>query len=111
MPGMRQGSDAAEESSAVKADPPPRADNLCFVCQKPRRVPKGVWARAEAELDAFCSSTCARSWHGCPLPAYERERKESVKKWPTETRQRYRELHRERELELQRERKKRRRAA
>ena len=47
-------------------DPPVRLDGLCHVCLKPRPVPKGVWARDAAEVDPFCSSTWARSFHGQP---------------------------------------------
>jgi hypothetical protein len=53
----------------VTADPPVKADGTCYVCGKPRRVPKGAWARAAAELDSFCSTECCRQWHGVSLRA------------------------------------------
>lgn len=52
----------------MKPDPKPRKDGLCVVCLRPRRVPRGVWAREAAELDSFCSNTCCRAYHNCPLP-------------------------------------------
>lgn len=58
----------------MKPDPPVRADGRCVVCLGPRGVlPKNAISRApaqvklELETDPFCSSTCARDWHGNPL--------------------------------------------
>lgn len=51
----------------MKADPPVRADGRCAQCKRPRTLPKrpqkGV-DPASYERDPFCSSTCARLWHG-----------------------------------------------
>jgi hypothetical protein len=56
-------------------DPPVREDGRCYVCLKPRGViPKTLVKRTAADLakqlanDPFCSSTCARRYHGTTLP-------------------------------------------
>jgi hypothetical protein len=50
-------------------DPAVREDGLCFICLKPRRPERSKkYARAIAERDPFCSSTCARTWHENPIP-------------------------------------------
>jgi hypothetical protein len=61
----------------VKPDPKLRADGRCVVCGGDR-TPKtgmsgisGVLARAvkaSADMDPFCSATCARAWHAIPDP-------------------------------------------
>ncbi len=55
----------------MKTDPPVRRDGLCVQCHGPRKVPKrhhkGIDPAVYA-LDPFCSSPCARFWHGNPLP-------------------------------------------
>jgi hypothetical protein len=51
-------------------DPPMRADGLCAVCLGPRHPERAArYAREIAAMDPFCSSTCARAWHGTSLPA------------------------------------------
>jgi hypothetical protein len=52
----------------VKRDPPIPKDGRCVVCGGERKIPKGIWARAEALIDPFCSGTCAREFHGQQLP-------------------------------------------
>lgn len=51
----------------MKKDPPVRPD--CAACGKPRHPERAHTkaARAEAALDPFCCSPCARAWHGCPI--------------------------------------------
>lgn len=50
-------------------DPPLPSDGSCAVCGNPRRPERSVnYAKGCAEIDAFCSSTCARSFHGTTLP-------------------------------------------
>jgi hypothetical protein len=58
----------SERPRATRPDPPVRPDKLCYVCLGPRPIPKGTWARADAETDAFCSVGCCRAFHGCSLP-------------------------------------------
>lgn len=51
-------------------DPPVREDGLCLVCLGARHPERSArYAKGIAELDAFCSSTCSRAWHGTSLPA------------------------------------------
>jgi hypothetical protein len=46
-------------------DPPVREDGRCANCGKVRRPPTGKYAtKAEFETDPFCSTECARAWHG-----------------------------------------------
>lgn len=53
----------------MNAEPPVRPDGLCAVCLAPRRPERSRrYAGIQAEFDPFCSSTCARHWHGNPLP-------------------------------------------
>lgn len=50
-------------------DPPVRGDGLCAVCLKPRHPERAAkYAREVAEMDPYCSSTCARAWHENPVP-------------------------------------------
>lgn len=59
------------QGCVVIADPPVRADGRCLTCNGPRtahRKSKPLY-RAAAERDPFCSTKCAREWHGCALPA------------------------------------------
>jgi len=53
----------------MRADPPVRKDGRCAQCGKVRKLPKpqkGV-DRALYEIDPFCSSPCARAYHGVAL--------------------------------------------
>lgn len=50
-------------------EPPVRSDGRCAVCAKKRNPERSArYAPGCAEIDAFCSSDCARKWHGNPLP-------------------------------------------
>jgi hypothetical protein len=51
-----------------KPDPPVRRNGGCVTCGGPRLKGKGRYHQAEAALDAFCSTECARAWHGATLP-------------------------------------------
>jgi hypothetical protein len=54
----------------IRPDPPLRPDGRCAVCHKPRRPERSRrYGGAVAELDPFCSVTCARQYHGTMLPA------------------------------------------
>lgn len=44
-----------------KPDPRPKRNGTCAVCGKPRPD------IAVAHHDPFCTSTCARAFHGCSL--------------------------------------------
>jgi hypothetical protein len=51
----------------VIKDPPVRHDGKCSMpgCGKIRKPPTGKYAtRADFEIDPFCSTECARKWHG-----------------------------------------------
>ena len=47
-----------------KADPEMRADNKCAVCRRVRKPPATNYGREDWYRDPFCSSSCARKWHG-----------------------------------------------
>ena len=50
-------------------DPPVRPDGNCVICRKPRKPERSrKYAGATAQLDPFCSNTCARAWYGNPIP-------------------------------------------
>jgi hypothetical protein len=51
----------------VRADPPIRRDGRCSVCAKPRKKPATSYGRDEYARDPFCSTKCARKWHGTTL--------------------------------------------
>lgn len=56
----------------MSADPKVCKDGRCAQCGGPRKMPKpqrGIDASVYA-LDPFCSSLCARAWHGNPLPTH-----------------------------------------
>jgi hypothetical protein len=56
----------------MKKDPRVRKDGKCYVCKKPRRLPKALQKGVPVqmyELDPFCSSVCARVYHANPLPS------------------------------------------
>jgi hypothetical protein len=49
-------------------DPPIPRNGTCAVCGKPRHPERSRgYAQGCAEIDAFCSSTCARKFHGTSL--------------------------------------------
>ena len=48
-----------------RPDPSVRDDGLCWVCKGPRRAKQGRYS--DPSEDPFCSTTCARSYHGVPL--------------------------------------------
>lgn len=57
-----------------KPDPPPRANGRCVVCGGKRgRLPKTGTQRSRQQLarelatDPFCSTICARKWHGTEI--------------------------------------------
>lgn len=65
-------------------DPPVREDGVCALpgCTKPRPVAVLTgkklaelrrYAGHQIEADPFCSSRCARKWHGCALDREEDE--------------------------------------
>jgi hypothetical protein len=56
--------------SELREDPPVRWDGRCAVCFGPR-LPKPLKPvyQGEAERDPFCSTVCARVFHGVQLPA------------------------------------------
>lgn len=58
-------------------DPPCRADGGCAVCGQPRAKAnrKALYADAAAS-DPFCSTACARAWHGCELAVPSNRRRE-----------------------------------
>lgn len=50
-------------------EPAVRKDGHCHVCLKPRRPERSqTYAKGCAQIDAFCSSDCARIYHRNPLP-------------------------------------------
>jgi len=52
-------------------EPRMRKDGTCFVCRKPRTIPKPLQKGVPAwvyERDPFCSATCARRYYGTSLP-------------------------------------------
>jgi hypothetical protein len=50
-----------------KKDPPIRADGRCAVCSKPRNPERSRrYGGPAAETDPFCSTECARGYHGTP---------------------------------------------
>lgn len=66
------------------ADPPVRKDGVCArpgcTTKRPVAVLTGKklaelrrYAGQQIEQDPFCSSRCARKWHGCPLDREEDE--------------------------------------
>ena len=49
-------------------DPQVRKDGKCVLCKTPREPNRSSkYGRAEAEIDPFCSTACARKWYGVPL--------------------------------------------
>jgi hypothetical protein len=51
-------------------DPRVRKDGLCAHCRKPREMPRthhGSINAAVYLLDPFCSTSCARAYHGVKL--------------------------------------------
>jgi hypothetical protein len=63
------------------ADPPVRPDGRCHTCRGPLgQIPKTLVNRTARDLaeqlagDPFCSSTCARSFHGTSLPPVDHAR-------------------------------------
>jgi hypothetical protein len=63
----------------VRPDPPVRKDGRCSQCGQPRHPQRSrKYGQAAAELDPFCSSSCAKAWHGVPdrsAPALPNSRK------------------------------------
>jgi hypothetical protein len=50
-------------------EPPVRDDGRCCMCNRMRRPEQSrTYAGGCAEMDPFCSSTCARRFHGTSLP-------------------------------------------
>lgn len=61
---------AVADIRGVKTDPAVRADGRCALssCGKLRRPERAErYAREFALRDPFCSSDCARRWHGIPV--------------------------------------------
>lgn len=56
----------------VRADPPVRRSGNCAQCGKPRNPRWNKYSGEEAIRDPFCSTGCARTWHGVELPAKPR---------------------------------------
>lgn len=58
-----------------RADPLVRSDGLCAICLKPRKVTEQArkYAGPQLDLDPYCSSACARRWHGCELASVSTE--------------------------------------
>jgi hypothetical protein len=61
----------------MKPDPPVRKDQRCTVCKGVRGLtPKTITQRKKSELtielanDPFCSTKCARVWHGTGLKTF-----------------------------------------
>lgn len=53
----------------MRPDPERREDGLCFVCLEPIETkPLKAVYQSQRDRDPFCSSICARAWHGAPLP-------------------------------------------
>lgn len=53
----------------MRKDPKVRKDKMCAQCRKPRK--HAVWSKYagdQAVTDPFCSSACARAFHGTSLP-------------------------------------------
>ncbi len=49
-------------------DPPIPPDGSCAICAKPRNTERSAkYAKGCAEIDAFCSTQCARYYHGTSL--------------------------------------------
>lgn len=62
----------------ARENPPVRADGRCAVCEGPRETNRSRrYGRDEAKRDPFCSTACARAFHGTTLPpsSYARGRK------------------------------------
>jgi hypothetical protein len=53
----------------LKPDPPPRRDGCCVVCRRKRKPPATKYGLADWYTDPFCSSVCARKWHGTTIAA------------------------------------------
>src|SRR5438045_9786494 len=72
-PGERV--EASYRGFAALPDPPCRPDGGCAVCGQPRAKANrtALYANAAAS-DPFCSTACARAWHGCELAGAERTR-------------------------------------
>lgn len=52
------------------AEPRVRRDGTCYVCRKPRTIPKPLQKGVPAwvyERDPFCSAVCARRYYGTSL--------------------------------------------
>jgi len=59
------------DPAIFRGDPAVRDDGLCVVCLKPRHPERSRrYAGDIATFDSFCSSTCAREWHGNPVPVH-----------------------------------------
>lgn len=57
------------DASIFANDPPVRPDGCCAVCGEPRKPERSRrYAGVTAELDPFCSNSCARAWHANPIP-------------------------------------------
>lgn len=49
----------------VADEPTPPADGSCCVCGKPRDPERSrIYAHGVAHIDPFCSTLCAKRWHG-----------------------------------------------
>lgn len=53
----------------MRKDPKVRKDKMCAQCRKPRKLAvRNKYAGDQAVTDPFCSSACARAFHGTSLP-------------------------------------------
>jgi len=58
------------DAAVFHGDPPVREDGRCLTCLGPRHPERSQrYAPGIAQRDPWCSSPCARAWHGCALPA------------------------------------------
>jgi hypothetical protein len=58
------------DDQGLRSTLPVPPDAPCLVCGRPRMTWRSEkYAPGHADRDEFCSTGCAREWHGCPLPA------------------------------------------
>ena len=54
---------------SLKADPKIRKDGRCAQCRKPVHIKARPGVNPALYVDPFCSSSCARAWHGTEVSA------------------------------------------
>jgi len=56
------------------AKPDPKVGKRCAQCRKPINITPRAGLNPATYIDPFCSSKCARLWHGVPVPGGITER-------------------------------------